>query len=72
LVVFSFMPPSYVPDEDGLGPFADFVRHMEGAVGVSVVWDDREVFRIARPAGDTIARLRRFIEGYRRQASSGD
>jgi len=64
-VVFNFMPPSYVPDELGWGPFADFDQQLERAVGVPVLWDDREVFIIHQPKPDTVERLRAFIEGYR-------
>jgi hypothetical protein len=66
-VVFNFMPPSYVPDEDGLGPFEDFDKQLELAAGVPVEWEDREFFLIRQPAPGTIERVRRFIEGYRRK-----
>ena len=65
LIVFTFMPPSFVPDGDGLGPFSDFDKQLEQAVGVPVVWDDREVFVIPQPKPDTVERVRNFIEGYR-------
>src|SRR4051812_16298538 len=67
-VVFNFMPPSWAEDEGDLGPFEDFDRQIERAVGVPVAWEDREVFLIARPRPDTISRIRTFIEAYRRQA----
>jgi hypothetical protein len=65
LLVFNFMPPSFVPDGEGLGPFADFDKQLERAVGVPVVWDDREVFVIQQPKQDTVERIRKFIESYR-------
>ena len=64
-VVFEFMPPSHVPDEEGLGPFADFDRQLERATGVSVVWEDREVFAILQPRSDTVGRIREFVGRYR-------
>ena len=66
-VWFEFMPPSDEPDEgeDGLGRFARFDQEMAAAIGVAVIWEDREVFRIAAPAADTLDRLRQFIAGYR-------
>jgi hypothetical protein len=70
-VVFEFMPPSYMPDEeldDELGPFADFDKQMERAIGAPVVWDDREVFVISRPKPDTVERVRKFIQNYRKSA----
>jgi hypothetical protein len=65
LIVFNFMPPSFVPEDQGLGAFADFDKQLERAAGVPVVWDDREVFVVQQPKPDTVERLRKFIEGYR-------
>jgi hypothetical protein len=65
LIVFNFMPPSFVSEDQGLGPFADFDKQLARAAGVPVVWDDREVFVIQKPKPDTIERVRKFIEGYR-------
>lgn len=65
LIVFNFMPPSFVPEDQGLGPFADFDKQLERATGVPVVWDDREVFVIQQPKSDTVERVRKYIEGYR-------
>jgi hypothetical protein len=65
LIVFNFMPPSFVPDGEGLGPFADFDKQLERAARVPVVWDDREVFVIQQPKRDTVQRIRKFIESYR-------
>jgi hypothetical protein len=65
LIVFNFMPPSFIPEDQGLGPFADFDKQLERAAGVPVVWDDREVFVIQQPKPDTVERVRKFIEGYR-------
>jgi predicted small lipoprotein YifL len=64
LIVFNSMPPSFVPEAQGLGPFADFDKQLERAAGVPVVWDDREVFVIQQPRPDTLERVRKFIEGY--------
>jgi uncharacterized membrane protein required for colicin V production len=69
-IVFNFMPPSFVPDEEnqdeeGLGPFKGFDKEIEVAVGTPVMWEDREVFRIQRPLNDTVERLRRFIEQHK-------
>ena len=66
-VVFKFMPPSFVPDEEGLGQFEDFDKQLERAAGIPVEWADREFFLIRRPGSDTLERVRQFIEGYRRK-----
>src|SRR5262245_12738172 len=63
-LVFNLMPPSFVPDEDGLGPFADFDKQLERAAGVPVEWEDREIFLIRQPGPLTIERIRQFVETY--------
>ena len=63
-VVFNFMPPSWA--EDNPTPFDDFDQQLSRAVGLPVQWEDREVFRIERPAGDTVARIRQFLGSYPR------
>ena len=62
-VVFNFLPPSWA--EDDPDPFDDFDQQLAKAVGLPVAWEDRELFIIRRPAKDTVARIRRFIEEYR-------
>ncbi len=64
-VVFNFMPPSFC-DKNNLGGFDNFDRQLEEAVGVPVVWEDRELLCIAKSEPDTIARLQRFIQDYRK------
>lgn len=64
-VVFNFMPPSDFADSGELGPFEHFDRQMEKAIGVPVLWDDREFFLIKKPRPDTIDRIRQFVEKYR-------
>ena len=64
-IVFGFMPPSWVPDEQEMGPFADFDKQMQRVIRVGVVWDDREFFVIPQPRPDTAELIRRFIESYR-------
>lgn len=63
-VVFEFMPPSWA--EEAPERFDDFDRQLARAAGAAVVWDDREVFVIARPAADTVERLRSFLGSYPR------
>jgi hypothetical protein len=67
LVVFNFMPPSWAEDEGDLGPFEDFDRQMERAIGVPVAWEEPGGLWSGPP--DTIGRLCTFIEGYRKQVS---
>jgi hypothetical protein len=66
-VVFNFMPPSYISNEQGLGPFEDFDKQLERAAGVAVEWEDREFFLIRQPKPDTVERVRKFVEEYRRK-----
>ena len=66
-VVLSFMPPSFVLDEDTqtIESFDDFDKQLERAIGVPVIWEDREVFIIQTPQEDTSAKIKQFLEGYR-------
>ena len=68
-VVFNFMPPSWVPEDQytatDLGPFRDFDKRMEKALGVQVVWDDRERFVIRRPKEDTVEKVKQFLASVR-------
>ena len=67
-VVFNFMPPSDAEDEDGdLGVFDEFDQEMAEAIGVEVIWEDREFFLIESPQADTVERISAFISGYRKQ-----
>jgi hypothetical protein len=61
-VVFNFMPPSFAEDDES--KFADFDKQLEKAIGVPVLWDDREVFLIRKPAQDTVGKITRFLEAY--------
>ena len=66
-VVFSFMPPSTIEatDHGHLGPYRDFDQEMARAIGVPVLWEDREFFLIESPRPDTVDRIRRFVSSYR-------
>jgi hypothetical protein len=56
---------------DEVPPFAGFDRQLEQAIGVPVVWDDREVLVISHPRPDTAERIRGFIESYRADRGRG-
>lgn len=65
VIIFEFMPPlngteEGVDDED----FEHFDEVMQAALGVEVVWDDREVFVIPHPKKDTILKIKDFLEHY--------
>jgi hypothetical protein len=64
IVAFNFMPPSF--DEDG-DRFADFDKQLEKALNVPVHWEDRELFRVQRPANDSAEKAKAFLEGYNGQ-----
>ena len=61
---FEFMPPSDI-DENGIEFFDDFDAQLAKAIGLPVIWDDRERFIIEVPQADTIDKIRHFIENYR-------
>jgi hypothetical protein len=66
-VVFSFMPPNdAAPEEDDL--FEHFEAEMGKALGVKVLREDREVFRVPTPRDDTMAKLTTFVRTCRRGA----
>ena len=64
-IVFNFMPPSYVDDDEAMGDFDDFDKQIQAAIGVPVMWEDREIFVVETPENDTIDRLKSFLENYR-------
>ena len=61
---FEFMPPSDI-DENGMEFFDDFDVQLAKAIGLPVIWDDRERFIIENSQPDTIDKIRHFIENYR-------
>ncbi|CUI08781.1 hypothetical protein [Massilia antarctica] len=61
VLAFEYMPPSFVEDRDAYG---NFDQQIEAAIGVPVLWEDREIFTIEAPAADTVARLTDFIQNY--------
>ncbi len=63
-IVFEFMPPSWAEDEPER--FDDFDQQLAAAVGLPVEWEDREFFRVAQPAADTVERVRAFLASYPR------
>jgi hypothetical protein len=67
------MPPSWAPEEERLelGRWQYFAKDMERAIGVRVVWEDREWFRIDRPERDTVYLIQRFLCDIRRRYDTG-
>jgi hypothetical protein len=63
-LLFEFMPPSDI-DENGMDFFDDFDAQLSKAIGLPVIWDDRERFIIENPEPDTVEKIRQFIETYR-------
>jgi hypothetical protein len=64
-LVFNFMPPSDVEDREEAF-FDQFDQELQRALGVPVVWEDRERFVIPSPKEDTIERVTAFIKTCRR------
>lgn len=52
-IVFNFMPPLFAKDP---APFDSFDATLAAKLDVAVEWQDREVFRIAQPQPDSVAR----------------
>lgn len=66
-LLFEFMPPSYAEDENESAKFEDFDVQLERSIGLPVLWEDREFFRIESPGADTVEKIREFVERYREQ-----
>jgi hypothetical protein len=66
-LVFNFMPPSWMPEEEyvDIGRCQNFDQQLEQAIGVPVVWEDREAFRIDQPREDTISAISKFLAAFR-------
>jgi hypothetical protein len=69
-VVFEFMPPTWA--EEDPTSFDDFDQQLSRAIGVPVVWEDREFFQVPQPGSDTVARVRQFVEQYRSTRGTPD
>jgi hypothetical protein len=65
-VLFDLMPPPFAAGDEKspLASFKDFDREMEHAIGVPVIWVDRECFLIEAPEHDTVEKTKHFIETY--------
>ena len=63
-VVFNFMPPSFAPEDGELGQYANFDKEMSRAIGLPVLWEDREFFYIKDSRPETIEKIRKFVAGY--------
>jgi hypothetical protein len=62
-VVFNFMPPSWATDPD---QFNNFDEAFADAIGVELIWEDRELFMIENPEADTLDRIKHFLLSYPR------
>ena len=71
-IVFNFMPPMNGTEDGVQDPvFDDFATLLARALGVAVTWEDREVFRIEKPAADTAQRAKVFLETFWAQHTQG-
>jgi hypothetical protein len=59
-LAFNFMPPSWAGDEPE--PFDNFDQRLQQAIGVPVIWEDRELFLIQNPTPDTVERITTFLQ----------
>jgi len=62
-VVFNFMPPTWA--EADPTPFDSFDKMLQRAIGVDVMWEDREFFLIKSPLADTEERITNFLRKLR-------
>jgi hypothetical protein len=67
LLIFGYLPPLVIESDPAKAQQFDldaFGEELEKAAGVSMIWDDREVFVIKRPTSRTIDRIRQFLVNY--------
>jgi hypothetical protein len=67
LLIFAFIPPRVTEGQPAKARRFDlntFGAEVERAAGVPVAWDDKEVFVVQRPQGDTVERIRRFLQSF--------
>ncbi len=69
LLVFNFMPPSWVPEDDSedLGCGRDLDSQLSKALGVEALWEDREFLVIRRPIAGTVEAIKTFLAEFRRR-----
>lgn len=66
-LILAFMPPSdSYEDEHAQFDDENFFEELQRAVGVEVVWEDRERFYFPKPAADTMESIREFMGRYGR------
>ena len=56
------MPPTWAEAQPEA--FDTFDQQLQEAIGVPVVWEDRELFLIEEPAHDTVERIKTFLQTF--------
>jgi len=67
LLIFAFMPPLVCERDASKAArfnFDTFGTEIEREAGVPVIWDDRDVFVIPQPKGDTVEKMQSFFQDY--------
>lgn len=67
LLVFAFIPPRVSESQPATAKRFDldtFGDEVTRGAGVPVTWDDKEVFVVQHPQGDTVERIRGFLQNY--------
>lgn len=67
LLIFAFIPPRASESQPAKARRFDldtFGHEVTRGAGVSATWDDKEVFVVQHPRGDTVERIRRFLQNY--------
>jgi hypothetical protein len=67
VILFNAMPPFFAEDGGTEDEFENFETTIGFVLGVEVLRDDREVFVIQTPRGDTIAKAKAWLENYHHQ-----
>lgn len=65
---FNFMPPLFAEENGTEAQFDSFDSKLQEALGVPVIWDDREVFIVANPEPDTVVKAKAWLESFHQAA----
>jgi hypothetical protein len=60
------MPPFFAEDNGTEIDFETFEKRMQDTLGIPVSRTDREVFVMQKPAADTVAKAKAWLEGFHR------
>jgi hypothetical protein len=64
-LVFNFMPPTWA--EADPEAFGAFDKKLQKAIGLPVIWEDREFFPVKQPAEDTVDQITIILHDLKRE-----